>query len=91
MANGEIRFVNNKMEDQKNNDMFEFLPSNNTSYGSLFSIKAKRKIINKESAYMARKNDHINDNNSQHRNKKVKFDKNATIYIYDKENKKERN
>ena len=47
MANGaEIRFVNNKMEVQKNNDMFEFLPSNNPSYGSLFSIRAERKNIN---------------------------------------------
>ena len=28
MANGaEIRFINNKMEVQKNNDVFEFLPS----------------------------------------------------------------
>ena len=35
--------------------MFEFLPSNTDSYGSLFSINAERKIINKELAYMARK------------------------------------
>ena len=83
MANGaEIRFVNNKMEVQKNNDMFEFLPSNNTSYGSLFSIRAERKNVNNEWAYMARKTERLNDNDSQDRNKKVKFDKNATIYIY---------
>ena len=36
MSNGaEIRFVNNKMEVKKKNDMFEFLPSNTDSYGSL--------------------------------------------------------
>ena len=82
MSNGtEIRFVNNKMEVKKKNDMFEFLPSNKESYGSLFSIRAKRKIINNEWAYMARKTERINDNDSQNRNKKVKFDKSATIYI----------
>ena len=39
---------------------------------------------------MARKTERLNDNDSQDRNKKVKFDKNATIYIYDKENEKEK-
>ena len=68
--------------------MFEFLQSNKESYGSLFSIRAKRKIINNEWAYMTRKTGRINDTNNQARNKKVKFDKNATIYIYDKENEK---
>ena len=82
MSNGaEIRFVNNKMEVKKNNDMFEFLPSNKESYGSLFSIRAERKIVNNGWAYMARKTEHVNDNDNQDRNKKVKFDKNATIYI----------
>ena len=82
MSNGaEIRFVNNKMEVKKNNDMFEFLPSNKESYGSLFSIRAERKIVNNGWAYMARKTERINDDDSQDRNKKVKFDKNATIYI----------
>ena len=47
MSNGaEIRFVNNKMEVKKKNDMFEFLPSNIESYGSLFSIRAERENIN---------------------------------------------
>ena len=40
MSNGaEIRFVNNKMEVRKKNDMFEFLPSNTNSYGSLLEIR----------------------------------------------------
>ena len=39
MVNGaEIRFVNNKMEVKKNNDMSEFLPLNEASYGSLFRM-----------------------------------------------------
>ena len=92
MSNGaEIRFVNNKMEVKKKNDMFEFLLSNTDSYGSLFSIRAERKIINNGLAYMARKTGCINDNNSQDRNKKVKFDENATTYIYNEENEKEKN
>ena len=70
--------------------MFEFLPSNTDSYGSLFSIKAKRKIINKESAYMARKTGCINDTNNQDRNKKVKFHEDVTTYMYNEENKKEK-
>ena len=83
MSNGaEIRFVNNKMEVKKKNDMFEFLPSNTDNYGSLFSIRAIRKTINNESAYMARKTGCINDNNNQDRNKKVKFNENASTYIY---------
>ena len=74
MSNGaEIRFVNNKMEVKKKNDMFDFLPSNKESYGSLFSIRAERKVITNGLAYMARKNCRINDNNSQDRNKKVNF------------------
>ena len=83
MSNGaEIRFVNNKMEVKKKNDMFEFLPSNTDSYGSLFSIRAKRKIINNGSAYMARKTGRMNDINNQDRNKRVKFNEDATTYIY---------
>ena len=70
--------------------MFEFLPSNKESYGSLFSIRAERKNVNNGWAYMARKTERVNDNDNQDRNKKVKFDKNATIYIYDKENEKEK-
>ena len=70
------------MEVKKKNDMFEFLPSNTDSYGSLFSIRAERKIINNGLAYMARKTGCINDNNNQDRNKKVKFNENATTYIY---------
>ena len=70
------------MEVKKKNDMFEFLPSNKESYGSLFSIRAKRKIINNGSAYMARKTGRINDNNNQDRKRKIKFDENATTYIY---------
>ena len=90
MADGaEIRFVNNKMEVQKNNDVFEFLPSNNSSYSSLFSIRAKRKNVDNGWAYMARKTEHVNDNDNQDRHKKVKFDENATVYLYDKENENE--
>ena len=92
MSNGaEIRFVNNKMEVKKNNDMFEFLPSNKESYGSLFSIKAERKNVNNGWAYMARKTERVNDDDNQDRNKKVKFDK-VQLYIYMiKKTKKERN
>ena len=91
MSNGaEIRFVNNKMEVQKNNDMFEFLPSNTASYGSLFSIRAERKNVNNGWAYMARKTERLNDNDNQDRYKKVKFNENATVYLYDKENEKEK-
>ena len=86
----EIRFINNKMEVKKNNDMFEFLPSNKESYGSLFSIRAKRKNDNNGWAYLARKTKQVNDNDNQDRHKKVKFDKNATVYLYDKEIEKEK-
>ena len=83
MSNGaEIRFVNNKMEVRKKNNIFEFLPSNKESYGSLFSIRVKRKIVNNEWAYMARRTERLNDNDGQDRNKKVKFDKIAIMYIY---------
>ena len=56
MSNGaEIRFINNKMEVRKKDVMFEFLPANTDNCGSLFSISAKRKIVNRETAFMARK------------------------------------
>ena len=56
MSNGaEIRFINNKMEVRKEDVMFEFLPANTDNCGSLFSISAKRKIANRETAFMARK------------------------------------
>ena len=91
MSNGaEIRFVNNKMEVKKNNDMFEFLPSNKESYCSLFSIRAERKNVNNGWAYMARKTERVNDNDNQDRYKKVKFNENATVYLYDKEIEKEK-
>ena len=51
MSNGaEIRFINNKMEVGKKNDMFEFLTANADNCGSLFSISAKRRIVNTETA-----------------------------------------
>ena len=53
--------------------MFEFLPSNNSSHGSLFSIRAERKNIYNGWAYMARKTERVNDNDNQDRHKKVKF------------------
>ena len=72
--------------------MFEFLPSNTDSYGSLFSINTKRKIIKKESAYMARKHTgRIGDTNNQDRHKKVKCDEDVTTYMYNEENEKEKN
>ena len=88
MSNGaEIRFINNKMEVRKKNDMFEFLPSNTDNYGSLFSIKAERKVINNELAYMARKQTgHINDTNNQDRHKKVKLNEDITTYMYNEKN-----
>ena len=92
MSNGaEIRFFNNKMEVRKKINMFEFLPSNTDSYGSLFSINAKRKIINRELAYMARRQTRcIDDTNNQDRHKKVKFDEDVTTYMYNEENEKKR-
>ena len=79
------------MEVRKKNDMFEFLPSNTNSYGSLFSINVQRKIINNGSAYMARKTEHMNDTNNQDRHKKLKFDEDITTYMYNEENEKEKN
>ena len=55
MSNGaEIRFINNKMEVRKKDVMFEFLPANKDNCGSLFCINAKRKIANRETAFMAK-------------------------------------
>ena len=48
---------------KKKDVIFEFLTTNTDNCGSLFCINAKRKIINKELAYMARKTGRINDTN----------------------------
>ena len=56
MSNGtEIRFRNNKMEVEKEDAIFEFLPTNTGNCGFLFSIDAERKIDNCEMAFMAKK------------------------------------
>ena len=39
---------------------------------------------------MARKTECVNDNDNQDRHKKVKFDEDTTVYLYDKEIKKEK-
>ena len=55
MSNGaEIRFIDNKMEVRKKDVMFEFLPANTDNCGFLFCINAKRKIVNRETASMAK-------------------------------------
>ena len=55
MSNGaEIRFINNKMEVRKKDVMFEFIPENPDNCGSLFCINAKRKIVNRETAFMTK-------------------------------------
>ena len=56
MSNGaEIRFINNKMEVKKKDDVFEFLPENADNCGSLFCINSERKIVDRETAFMAKK------------------------------------
>ena len=61
MSNGaEIRFRNNKMEVEKEDAIFEFLPTNTDNCGSLFSIDAERKISDCEVAFMAKKQDENN-------------------------------
>ena len=56
MSNGaEIRFINNKMEVRKKDIMFEFLPASTDNCRSLFCINAERKIVNRETAFMAKK------------------------------------
>ena len=93
MSNGaEIRFINNKMEVRKKDVMFEFLPANTDNCGSLFCIDAKRKIVNRETAFMAKKQTECNsDTIKQDKRKKGMFDEDVTTYIYDKENDKETN
>ena len=60
--------------------------------GSLFSISAKRRIVNRETAFMAKKQIGCNsDTISQDKCKKVMFNEDVTTYIYDEENKKEKN
>ena len=79
----EIRFINNKMEVKKKDNMFEFLPANADNCGSLFSISAKRRIVNTETAFMARKQTRCNsDTTNQDKSKKVMFNEDATTYIY---------
>ena len=68
--------------------MFEFLPANTDNCGSLFSISAKRRIVNTETAFMPRKQTRRNDDTtSQDKSKKVTFNEDVTTYIYDEENK----
>ena len=92
MSNGAwIRFVNNKIEVRKKDDVFKFLPANADNCGSLFSISAKRRIVNTETAFMAKKQTRCNgDTTSQDKSKKVMFDEDVSTYIYDEENKKEK-
>ena len=48
--------------------------------------------MNNGLAYMARKQTgRMNDTNNQDRNKKVKFNEDATTYIYNEKTKKKRN
>ena len=85
MSNGaEIRFRNKKMEVQKEDVIFEFLPTNTDNCGFLFSIDAERKNGNYEKAFMAKK---VNENNiiNQNKNKKVTFDENVIIHTCEKE------
>ena len=72
--------------------MFEFLPANMDNCGSLFCINAKRKIVNRETAFMAKKQTECNsDTINQDKRKKVMSDEDVTTYIYDEENDKETN
>ena len=84
MSNGaEIRFINNKIEVRKKDVIFEFLPANTDNCGSLFCINAKRKIVNRETAFMAKKQTECNsDTINQDKRKKVMFDEDVTTYIY---------
>ena len=91
MSNGaEIRFKNNKMEVEKEDVMFEFLPTNTDNCGSLFCIDAERKNVNSEKAFMAKKQaENDNDTTNQEKHKKVMFDEDVTTYTYEEENNKE--
>ena len=52
-----------QIKNQKKKDvMFEFLPANTDNCGSLFSINTKRKIVNRETAFMAKKQTRCNNN-----------------------------
>ena len=74
MSNGaEIRFKNNKMEVQKEDAIFEFLPTNTDNCGFLFSIDGERKISKCEKAFKAQKLDTKNIE-EVNKNKKVTFD-----------------
>ena len=70
--------------------MFEFLPTNTDNCGSLFCINAKRKIVNRETAFMAKKQTKSDrDTINQEKHKKVMFNENVTTYTYEEENNKE--
>ena len=75
------------MKVRKKDFMFKFLPANVDNCGSLFSISAERRIVNTETAFMARKQTRRNsDTTSQDKSKKVTFDEDVTTYMYDEEN-----
>ena len=86
MSNGaEIRFRIKKIEVQKEDAIFEFLPTNTDNCGFLFSIDAERKISNCEKAFMAKKFDR-NDIVDENRNKKVSFDEKVIMHTCKNEN-----
>ena len=74
MSNGaNIWFRDKKMEVQKEDAIFEFLPTNMDNSGFLFSIDGVRKISKYEKAFMAQKLDEKNIGEVT-KNKKVTFD-----------------
>ena len=71
--------------------MFEFLPANMDNCGSLFCINAKRKIVNRETTFMAKKQTGCKNNViNQDKRKKVMFNEDITTYTYEEENDKEK-
>ena len=74
MTNGaEIRFKDKKMEIQKGDAVFKFLPMNLDDCGFLFSIDGQRTICKSEIALVAHKNTTYDDKNLKEK-KKVTFD-----------------
>ena len=85
MSNGaKIRFRDKKMEVQKEDAIFEFLPTNMDNCASIFRIDAERKIGNCEKAFMAKK---FNENKviDQNKNKKVTFDEKVIMHTCENE------
>ena len=71
------------MEVRNEDIMFEFLPANMDNCGSLFCINAERKIVNRETAFMAKKQTGCNSNTiNQDKRKKVMFNEDIITYIY---------